>query len=164
MHVSKSCDRMRRNKCGVSPRAQKPVGYSHFGHCKWNTWFSRKKNDQRRRLPSYDYLRPRDLGLLGMDEEFVPGSPWENHMQSPRGGFLWTSWRGRRGFRPNEILPLHPSSLLLKLERLVIWLLTIVMNYWCYDRGVSTVKFCTVICAYGTWTLLLVAPHISERK
>ena len=28
---------MRRNKCGVSPRAQKPVGSSHFGHCKWNT-------------------------------------------------------------------------------------------------------------------------------
>ena len=34
MRVLKSCVRMRRNKCGVSPRAQKPVGSSHFGHCK----------------------------------------------------------------------------------------------------------------------------------
>ena len=33
-----------------------------------------------------------------------------------------------------------------------------------YDRGVSTVKLCTLICAYGTWTPLPVAPHISERK
>ena len=33
-----------------------------------------------------------------------------------------------------------------------------------YDRGVSTVKLCTLICAYGTWTPLPDAPHISERK
>ena len=33
-----------------------------------------------------------------------------------------------------------------------------------YDRGVSTVQLCTLICAYGTWTPLLDAPHISERK
>ena len=38
-----------------------------------HTRFSRKKNASRRRLPSQDYLRPRDLDLSGMDEEFVPG-------------------------------------------------------------------------------------------
>ena len=42
------------------------------------------------------------------------------------------------------------------------------MAHWallrCYDRGVSTVKLCTLICAYGTWTPLPDAPHISERK
>ena len=42
------------------------------------------------------------------------------------------------------------------------------MAHWallrCYNWGVSTVKLCTLICAYGTWTPLPVAPHISERK
>ena len=33
-----------------------------------------------------------------------------------------------------------------------------------YDRAVSTVQLCTLICAYGTWTPLPDAPHISERK
>ena len=42
------------------------------------------------------------------------------------------------------------------------------MAHWAllrrYDRGVSTVQLCTLICAYGTWTPLPDAPHISERK
>ena len=65
---------------------------------------------------------------------------------------------------PSEILPLRPSSLLLKLEREGCDLTAHWALLWRYDRGVSTVKLCTLICAYGTWTPLPVAPHISERK
>ena len=69
-----------------------------------------------------------------------------------------------KGIQPSEILPLRPSSLLLKLERGGCDL----MAHWAllrrYDRGVSTLQLCTLLCAYGMWTPLPDAPHISERK
>ena len=40
-----------------------------------HTRFSRKKNASTATAAILDYLRPRDLGLSGMDEEFMPGSP-----------------------------------------------------------------------------------------
>ena len=64
----------------------------------------------------------------------------------------------------SEIFPLHPSSLLLKLERGGCDLTAHWALLWRYDRGVSTVKLCTLICAYGMWTPLSVILHIRERK
>ena len=71
-----------------------------------HTRFSRKKNASTVAVAILGLPATKGLGFIG-----------ENPMQSPREGFLSTSKRGRRGFRPSEILPLRLSSLLLKLER-----------------------------------------------
>ena len=79
-------------------------------------------------------------------------------------GFSLNKETREKGIHASEILPLRPSSLLLKLEGGGCDLTA----HWAllrrYDRGVSTVQLCTLNYAYGTWTPLSVAPHISERK
>ena len=129
-----------------------------------HTRFSRKKNASTAAAAILGLPATKGLGFIG--------DGWRIHawfsMRKPYAiaewGFSLNKKTREKGFRPSEILPLRPSSLLLKLERGVCDLTA----HWAllrrYDRGVSTMKLCTLICAYGTWTPLPVAPHISERK
>ena len=156
---------MRRNECGVSPRVQKPVGSPHFGHCKWNLLYSvGRKNASTMAAPILGLPATKGLGFIGDGWRIRTWFSMRKPMQSPRGGFLWTSRRGRRGFRPSDILPLRPSSLLLKLERGGLWFdgsLGITVALWpgCVYRAVVHSNFCI-------WHVDPVAdaPHISERK
>ena len=114
---------MRRNKCGVSPRAQKPVGSSHFGHYKMkHTRFSRKKNASMAAAAILGVRATKGLGFIGDGWRIRTRFSMRKPYAIDERGFSLNKQTREKGFRPSEILPLRPSGLLLKLERWVFFL------------------------------------------